>query len=153
MRGCPIDKYQFYFQWITLLFMLSVFLYNAAVLRVEGSKSPISDFLLIEILRFAKVGKSKQSSFTHDLAPALVYEPLDSNTRIVIFMPTSKCSMPVAGSRFLLAFDRSSRCCQMEPNKVRHSLTRLGSKNFILIHTKISLRPDTNSEFIETKIV
>ena len=59
-------------------------------------------------LRFEKAGKSKQSSFTHDLASSLMYEPIVGNTGITIFMPTSKCSLPVAGSRFLPAFDCSS---------------------------------------------
>ena len=90
------------------LFMLSVFLYNAAILWAEDLKSAISDFVLIEILQFAKVGKTEQSSFTHDLVSLLVYEPLNGNTGVAIFMPTSKCSLPVAGSRFLPAFDHSS---------------------------------------------
>ena len=84
------------------LFMLSGFSYNAAVLRVEASKSPISDFFLIKISRFAKVGKSKQSSFTHDLASSLVYEPFAGNTGTAICMPTNKRLLPVAGSRFFL---------------------------------------------------
>ena len=90
------------------LFILSVFLYNAAVLWVEGSKSPISNLLLIEILQFVKVGKSEQSLFTLDLASLLVYEPLDGNTGIRIFRPTSKCLLPVTASHFLPAFDHSS---------------------------------------------
>ena len=37
-----------------------------------------------------------------------MYEPIEGNTGITIFMPTSKCSLPVAGSRFPPTFDRSS---------------------------------------------
>ena len=97
------------FAWgILLLVHLISFLYNAAISRAEGLRSPISDFLLIEILQFEKVSKSKQSLFTHDLGCSLVYEPLDGNTGIAIFMPTSKCSLRVAHSHFLPAFDRSS---------------------------------------------
>ena len=51
------------------------------------------------------VGKSKQSSFTHELASLLVYELLDGNTGIAIFMPTSKSSLPVTCSSFLPVFD------------------------------------------------
>ena len=59
-------------------------------------------------LRFEKAGKLKQSLFTHDLAASLMYAPMAGNTGIAIFMPTSKCLLPVAGSRFPPAFDRSS---------------------------------------------
>ena len=116
------------FTWeILLLVHVISFLYNAAILQAEGSKSPTSDFLLIETLRFAKVGKSKQSLFTHDLASLLVYESLDGNTGIMIFMPTSKCSLPVtvAGSCFFLLLI-VHLALSNGLNKVRHSLTRLG---------------------------
>ena len=55
-------------------------LYNAAVLAGEDAKSPRSNFFPDLILRFAKVGKSKQSSFTRDLASTLMYEPTEGNT-------------------------------------------------------------------------
>ena len=83
------------------------FLYNVAVWVDEDAKSQDRTYFSDWILQFAKVGKSKQSSFTHDLASTLVYEPLDGNIGIAIFMPTSKCSLLVAGSRFLPAFDHS----------------------------------------------
>ena len=53
------------------MFMLSDFSYNAVVLETEGSKLPMSDFFLTEILQLAKAGKSKQSSLAHDLVSAL----------------------------------------------------------------------------------
>ena len=85
------------------LFMLSVFYIMQPFLWAEGSKLPISDFLLIEILRLANVGKSKQSSFTRDLASSRIYEPIEGNTGIGSFMPTSKCSLPVSlGPDFFL---------------------------------------------------
>ena len=90
-----------------LLFHVISFLYNAAVLA-EDAKSPKSNFFCDWNLRFEKAGKSKQSSFTHEIASSLMYEPMEINTGIAFFMPTSKCYLPVAGSRFLPAFDRSS---------------------------------------------
>ena len=36
-----------------------------------------------------------------------IYEPMEGNTVIVIFMPTNKYSLAAAGSRFLPAFDGS----------------------------------------------
>ena len=101
------------------------FSYNAALLAEDDAKSPKSDFFPDWNLRFEKAGKSKQSSFTQDLASSLMYAPIEGNTGIAIFMPTSKCSLSVAGSRFLPAFDGSSSVVNMEPNKARHSLTRL----------------------------
>ena len=59
-----------------------------------------------------------------------MYEPMEDNTGIAMFMPTSKCSLPVAGSRFLPAFDRSSSIVKWRAlNKVWHLLTKLGSKD------------------------
>ena len=90
------------------LFMLSVFHIMQPFYGRKVRNRQYRTFFLIEILRFAKFGKSKQSSFTHDLASTLVYEPLDGNTGIAIFMPTSICSLPVAGSCCLPTFNRSS---------------------------------------------
>ena len=50
----------------------------------------------------SKANKSKQSSFSQDLTSLLVYEPMEGNTGIVIFMPTSKCLLAVAASHFSL---------------------------------------------------
>ena len=36
-----------------------------------------------------------------------MYEPMEGNTGIAIFMPTSKCLLTAAGSHFLPAFDGS----------------------------------------------
>ena len=91
-----------------LLVHVTSFLYNAAVLADEDAKSPRSDFFTDWILQFAKVGKSKQSSFTHDLASTLVYEPIENNSGIAIFMTTSKWLLPVAGFCLFPAFDHSS---------------------------------------------
>ena len=55
----------------------------------------------------------KQLSFKHDLASLPVYEPWDGNTGIAIFMRTSKCLLPVAGSRFPPAFNRSSSIVEL----------------------------------------
>ena len=84
------------------------FSYNAALLAEEDAKSPKLDFFPDWNLWFEMAGKSKQSSFTHDLTSSLMYAPIEGNTGIAIFMPTSKCSLPVAGFRFLPAFDRLS---------------------------------------------
>ena len=70
-------------------------------------------------MQFAKAGKSKQSSFTHDVASSLVYEPMEDNTGIAIFMPTSNCLLPFTGCHFFLAFDRS-------PSIVKWSLVMCG---------------------------
>ena len=77
-------------------------------LAEEDAKSPKSDFFPDRNLRYEMAGKSKQSSFTHDIASSLMHAPMEGNTGIAIFMPTSKCSLPIAGSRFLLTFDCSS---------------------------------------------
>ena len=114
-----------------LLYHVISFSYNAALLAEEDAKSPKSDFFPDWNLRFEKAGKSKQSSFTHKLASSLMYAPMEGNTGIAIFMPTSKCSLPVAGSRFLPAFDHSSSIVKWSL-KVRHSLTRLGITHLFL---------------------
>ena len=87
---------------MSLLNHVISFSYNAALLAEEDAKSPKSDFFPDWNLRFEMAGKSKQSSFTHDLASSLMHAPIEGYTGIAIFMPTSKCSLPVAGSRFFL---------------------------------------------------
>ena len=84
------------------------FFYNAAVLAPEDSKPPISDFFW---LKFA-ICKGRQIKtiivYTQDQTSSLyVWVHAGGNTGIAIFMPTSKCSLATAGSRFLPAFDGS----------------------------------------------
>ena len=110
------------------LFMLSffIYIYNAAVSAPEGAKFPGSDFFADWNLRFAKAGNNIDSKQTiHELSSSLMYELMEDNTGIAIFMPNSKCSLPVAGCRFLPAFDRSSNVNKWSLVNVRHFLTRL----------------------------
>ena len=80
------------------LFMLSVFLYNAALLST--GRSEIAKIWLFSDWNFQRPANQNNRHFTHDL----VYDLTEGNTGITIFMPNSKCWLVAVGSLFLPAF-------------------------------------------------
>ena len=77
-------------------FMLSVFhILQPFYGRKVRNRQYRTSFFLIKILRFSEIGKSKQSSFSHDLVSTLVYEPLDLGSRFSGPLANVRCQLLV----------------------------------------------------------